>query len=300
MDKITPPNPETTAALLSELFSDVQKWESPRDGGQKLTVGAETINKLRQTQINFGNPKDKLILLTESMFKDIGLDLNPIYQRQMQGQYHFYYLTLNLDLRPQPGAQFKLIGCELDFSPKGEDEPIIVTIFPQSKWRTVINWGTSMDLGLNENLDWNIGVDTAQLSEIVSLPGNVTANVHSKNDLKAFLVVPEYNHEVGRFEITAQGEARSTCYWYIQEPDLLKLGTVQFAIVFKVPQHIPTINLQGIAWAEPNMNWLTANLRDVFSALSDNLQNLLKRKDQAAHQLATVTSESWQLKLPQS
>ena len=299
-DRISPPNLQESDTLLASLFEEVKKYSSFLSGGKKLPMSAQAVDNLLQTKVSFGSPRNKLILLTEETFQESGTKLSSIYQQQMRDEYDFYYMTVPVELRPKPGAQFRLLCCELDFSPKGENEPIVQTIFPQSKWRTVMSWGVGMDLGINEDLEWSVGVDASKVAEIANLPANIKANVATKNGLKAFIVLREYNYEVGRFEITALGEGNSTCYWYIQDPNLQKMGTVEFAIVFKVPKGTKSINLRGVAWAEPNMNWLTADVRDVFSELADGLKELLQRKDKAASKFARGDAEEWTLTLPKA
>jgi hypothetical protein len=299
MTNITnPPNPEDADKLLTELFTEVQNLQATRSGGETLTPEAAAINNLLQTKINFGNPKDKLILLTEELFQEIGVELNGIYRQQMAHTFDFYYMTVTVNLRPQPGTKFWRLCCQLDFSPKGAQEPIVQTIFPKSKWRSLMNRGVGMNLALNENLEWSLGVDASQLAEIANLPGELKANVTSKNELKAFVVVPDYTYEGGRFEIIAQGEGDSNCYWRIEEPEIQKIPTVQFAIVFKVPKATELINLQGICWAEPNINWLYEDVKDVFSELGDKFKNIFRQKDKAATQFARSVGEKWELKLP--
>ncbi|MDY6939314.1 MAG: hypothetical protein SWY16_16810 [Cyanobacteriota bacterium] len=299
-NRIIPPNLQEAETLLASLFEEVKTWEGTLAGGTKLNVGGTAIDRLRQTQVCFGNPRDSLILLTEETFQEVGVELSHIVRQQMRDGYNFYYMTVSVDIRPQPGACFRQLCCELDFSPKGENEPIVHTIFPKSQWRTVMNLETGMDLGLNENLDWNIGLDTSNVALLEKIPGNLKANVTSKSKLKALVAIPNYAYDAGRFDIVAQGKGNSTCYWYIQEPDLLKLTTVQFAIVFKVPQNVKSIGLRGTVWAEPSINWLTAEIRDVFSELADRFKNLLRRKDEVASQFSRGDAEEWTLRLPQA
>jgi hypothetical protein len=47
-------------------------------------------------------------------------------------------------------------------------------------------------------------------------------------------------------------------------------------IVFKVPKGTESITLQGTAWAEPDLNWLTADIRDVFANLSEQFEAVIK------------------------
>ncbi|MBW4506840.1 MAG: hypothetical protein KME64_10055 [Scytonematopsis contorta HA4267-MV1] len=299
-DEPTPLNPEDTDTLLSELLEEVQKWEGTLAGGTKQGVGTEAVKSLFQTKVTFGNPKDKLIRLTEETFKNSGTELIDIYKQQMRDSFDFYYMTLSVDLRSEKGAQFKRLTCELDFGPKGRKEPIIQSLFPSDKWRSVLNFGVGMDVSLGGDLEWNLGIDTSQLAQILPfVPENLKANVSTKDNLNVFFVLPGYKHELGYSEIITNGEGNSQCYWRINDDDLQRIGTAKFAIVFKVPKGSNSISLRGTVWAEPKMNWLTSTLEDIANALSERFQKLLGEEDDAARQFARGDSELWTLTLPQ-
>jgi len=300
-NELSPPNLQEADALLSDLFQEVQKWEGTLAGGTKLGVGAEAVDSLFQTKVSFGNPTDRLIYLTEETFKNSRTELNDIYKQQMREQFDFYYMTLTVDLRPERAARFWRLTCELDFGSKGSGEPIIQSLFPTQQWRSVMSFGVGMDVRLDGNLDWNVGVDSSQLAQLLqSLPGELKANVANKDDFKAFLAVPAYRYELGHPEILTNGEGNSACYWRIQDQELQKIGTAKFAIVFKVPKGTESITLRGIAWAEPDINWLTADIRDVFGELSDQLKQLLRQKNQVASRFARGDAEEWTLTLPKA
>ncbi|MBD2095606.1 hypothetical protein H6F90_10605 [Trichocoleus sp. FACHB-591] len=311
-DAINSPNLEEANSLLSGLFINVLEWEGNLAGGTKLELtyennllegsklkkGAKAVASLFETRVSFGDPRDRLIALTEETFTQSGIELNSIYQQQMREQFDFYYMTLSVALIPKPGARFWRLTCELEFEVPDDKGLIVQTIFPTDKWRSVLNFGVGMDAGLNGNLDWSAGVDSSRLAEFVALlPEGLKANATSKNEFKGFVAIPSFKYELGQPEILAVGENNSFCYWRIQDQDLQKVGTAKFAVVFKVPKGTESFTLRGTAWAEPDMNWLTADIRDVMGELSENFKKLLHQKNDAASQFARGAAEEWILPL---
>lgn len=292
-DKPTSPDLQKADVLLDQLF----QMTTDMAGGQKFDF-ADRVDSLRQTKVQFGNPRDNLIALTPRKLHDSGLELSSIRKEQMRTEYDFYYMTITVDLRPQPGAHFQALACELDFGPKGGQEPIVQSIFPQNKWKDVLAFGGGMSLGLDGNLDWNVGIDATKLSELLSLPADVAASLDNKNAMKSYIVLKDFAYDLGRFEIAAYGEGNSECYWYIQNADLQQSLSTRFGIVFKVPKGTESITLRGVAWAEPKVSWLTANLGDMLKRLKEEFQKLLNRPEAAAQMLSRGAGEEWIITLP--
>ncbi|MGL5082949.1 MAG: hypothetical protein ACRC8A_15805 [Microcoleaceae cyanobacterium] len=294
------PDFDQADALLSNLLQEAEKWGGSLSGGQQRNLSAGAVSALFQSEVRLGNPRDNLVQLTEEIFAESGVELTDIYKQQMQSQFDFYYMTFTVDLRPQPGAQFWRLVCQLDYGPKGDTEPIIQRLFPTDQWRSVMSFGVGMDVGLDGNLSWKGSVNSSQLEGLLgALPQELKASVTTNNSFKAFLAIPAYKYELGQAEILASGEGNSICDWRITAGNLHKVGTAKFGIVFKVPKGMEAIALEAKAWAEPNMNWLTADLRDVAAELSDRFKQLLK-KQEAASQFARGQAEVWNLALPKA
>ena len=290
----------TAQNLLADLFTDVVSEEGVLSGGTKLGMGGNAVQNLRETKIKFGNPTNELIQLTPKLFDDLHIPLTEIYKRQMRDRFSFYYLSLTVNLFAQGGVQFSRLRCALDFGPKDIREPIVQSLFPTSEWKEVLNWGGGMKLALNGNLEW--GAEVAVPDELIqSLPATLRTNIDNKNQLNAFIAVPDYSFQLGRVEIAATGEGNSECAWEISKPNLSLAQTARFEVVFKVPKETTSINLTGISVAEVNLPWLVANIGDVFDGLSRKLQDLLRRSDAErlpAERLPIGDHETWELRLP--
>lgn len=296
-DTLIPPDFEESDVLLNQLF-DEASIGGKRSGGVALDPASAAVDSLRQTKVTFGNPTDNLIGLSEKALHNSGITLTSIRQQQMQTSHNFYYMTITVDMRPASGAVFKALTCELDFGPKGAAEPIVQTIFPSTKWRDVMQWGGGMNLGLDGNLEWEVGVDASQVANVTGLPADLKAGVANKNDMKSFIVLPDFSYDLGRFDIAAAGEGNSTCYWQIEDADLQKTISVKFGVVFKVPKGTESITLIGRAWADPSMNWLTGNLKPILAALGANLQGIFKQREAESQKFARGAAEQWTLNLP--
>ncbi|MBK8987470.1 MAG: hypothetical protein IPM39_15565 [Chloroflexi bacterium] len=294
----TPPDLTGSEATLDKLFTEVTKWEGTLAGGEHLDVGGEALDSLRKTRVLFGNPRANLVALTPDQLHGSGLELTSIQKDQFAGKYDFYYLTITVDMQPRPGAHFKSLTCKLSFGPKGQEEPIVQSIFPQTNWKSVMEWGGGMTLGLDADLKWKVGVDATKLSELSGQMPELKANLENKNEMKSHIVLRDFSYDLGRFEIAAFGEDNSECYWYIQNADLQKVLTVKFGVVFKVPKGTKSVTLEGLAWAEPSMHWLIEHVRNVFADLSEKLQNLLRRREDASKDLSRGAREMWTLELP--
>ena len=161
-----------------------------------------------------------------------------------------------------------------------------------------MTFGGGMNLGLDADLNWKVGVDASKLSELSDKAPELSANLENKNDMNSHIVLHDFSYDLGRFDIAAYGQDNSECYWYIQNADLQQMLTTKFSLVFKVPKGTEEVSLTGKAWAEPSMSWLTANVRNVFGNLADKFKNLFRRKEDAASDLARGAAETWTLPLP--
>jgi hypothetical protein len=294
--KFNPPNLNDTKDLLNDLFTQVKSKESELAGGvaQELKKGATAIKLLKATTVTFGDPLSRLIPLTLEGFEYKGVQLNYEIQ-QLMNQYDFYSMVVSIDPRPQPSVLISSLECQLDFGPKGIDEPIVHRIIPDSKWQTVVNAGVSLNLGLDANFDGRIQVDASELNRIANLPDydQFRASVETKDKFKLFIVLDGLNYQLGKFNLFVQGEDNSQCYWRIEKPEIQDKSTVKFDIIFKVPKGWKSIDLIGSVWIEPDIDWLVGEIGDVISALPSYLRDLFGSRDRAAKSFAVGKKEEW-------
>ncbi len=294
-DDLPPIDFQATDALLTDLLAEAERWGGYLSGGQPINTSAEAVRGLLESKVEFGNPNSNLVRLTETLFAESGIELTPLFKQQLQERYDFYYMTVTVDLIPRPGTQFWRLVCELDFGPKGQNEPIIHRLFPSDRWQSVMTAGVGMDISLNGNLDWTIGVDSNHLANLAkTLPGEIQTNLVNRSAISGFLSIPARQYDLGSLKIVASGTDNSRGYWRITAQDLQKVSTVKLGTVFKVPKGTDSIALQGRAWAEPNMQWFTEDLRDVARELSDRFKQLLRKKEANASQLARWSAEKWE------
>ena len=287
--------------LLDQLIKEVEVQEGTLAGGIRRGTATHALKSLRETKLRFGNPRTNLVQLTEERCKNFGITLAPLQLELMRTTFNFYYITLSINTRLRPGLEISRLECQLEFGPKGSDEPIINSMFPTSKWREILSFGYNVNLSLDANLSWNATLDPSLLTNTENLPAEVKAEIDTQNNLKTSVLIPQVQYSLGRFELLATGEGNSDCFWRFESRELTQSPTIQLALLLKVPKQIPTIQLTANAAIEPNFAWLTANLRDVYEFLSENLKRLFHPNNgepAAFEHLPIGEKEEWELELP--
>lgn len=285
---------------LDKLLQAVREQEGTLAGGEKLELGpgGEAVRALRESSVRFGHPDNRLTRLTPELFANLGVALDPIQQQQMNGRFDFYYLSLTVSPFPRRGAQFQLLECRLAFP---NEEAIIQTMFPEPRWRKVLEWGGGMKLALNGNLEWEAGIPGDRIGELTGIEGLPQAGIKNENEMKSFIAVPDYSFNAGRPEITAVGVGDTQASWRLQDPELQEGRRLEFVLVFKVPAGTEQVELMGKVIAEPKMAWLTAQLADVFGELGERFRGIFSKRDEertGAERLPIGAYEKWTLTLP--
>ncbi|MEI6444398.1 MAG: formylglycine-generating enzyme family protein [Nostocales cyanobacterium ELA583] len=291
-----------TEDLLNELFQEVKSQESHLSGGseEELTQGAIAVKKLQQTKVTFANPDSRLIPLTVEGFKAKNVQLNYKIQELMK-RFDFYSMVISVNFQLQPSVLVSSLKCNLKFSEKEQNSPLIHNIIPDSKWQSLVNAGVNLNLGLDTNLDIAVGIDAAELTKIVNLPDydKLKASVRTKDKFKGFIILDSLNYKCGEFSFVAQGVGDSQCYWKMQRPEIQEQSTIKFGIIFKVPKGWESIDLIGEVSIEPSIDWLTGELSDVMRAIPSHFKNIFGNKETAAQKFAIGTKEIWNnIKLP--
>jgi hypothetical protein len=283
--------------LLEDLFEELKKEESVLAGGQVLGIGAQMVQALRQSAVSFGSPYDKLIQLTPALLRKLDLKLDPIQATQMENQYDFYHMTLTNSLYPKRGHIFKRIECRLDFRNPGSARVIVQSLFPEPRYREVLEWGGSLNLALTGNLDWDIGVDASAVEELKKL-GASAAKLKTNNEIGSRIVVPDFTFNMGRAEIAATGKGNDHCMWRMEQPELKESQTVQYIVIFKVSKGSKTIELEGQFICEPDMEVLTTSVDNVFSELSEKFKSLFRKSDRDRNGVERLPIGSHELWVP--
>lgn len=292
-----PDDVTASRVLLDELYAEVAAAEGILSGGTKLGVGTEAVQSLRETRVSFGNPADSLIQLTPELFSSVGVELSEIQKVQLASGFAFYYLTLTVSLQTRSQARFAAIECSLDLGPKGATEPIVQSVFPTSRWREVLRMGGEASLALDGDLRWRLGLDAPAMATDVAVPGHLSAEVSSRSSMRGVFKVAEYMFRLGHIDIAATGEGNSRCFWRLENPELREVQTVQFGVVFKVPEHVSSVELVALCVARPKVSWLVGALRNAWSEISKRIQRVFDPDRPLGPMLVIGDHESWTIPL---
>lgn len=285
--------PVDTQKILASAAAEAQKWETPL-GSKKKGEAQKAFEALANGRIEIGNPQAHMYRLDEADFAKHGVALSPEIAKNMASKsgYDFYVLRVPVMVFPARGSEYRLLEGELKFSAvKGTKHPAIHAIFPEPFWNPVLSWGGSMDLALDGNLNFGVGVPEIKAG---ALDTQLAARVGATNKLAGFIKIISFEHTLGRMEIESRFSAQRAM-WRLDSKQVIRSQKhAQFVVLLQVPKDTKQIVLEAAAQAEVEFEWLIAQINHVFSRLSKTLQGRLEKRDG----LPLQDFKTWTLNLP--
>jgi hypothetical protein len=284
-------------ALLDEAIASAEKWEG-KLGAKGASPAANAFRALKEGKLSLGSPESTLRVIRANDWESKGLTIAESIRGDMQGPEGWNYVVLNLPvlLFPGRGAEYNLVEAALNVQSTRSSarQPAIHAVFPEAKWKAVLEFGGQMELALDGGLNWGAELDQVGL-DLGQLGGELAGRVSNKNVLSSFIRVLPFRYELGRAEIEAQW-AGGEAMWRIDSAEAIRGNKhVQFVAITKIPQEVERIKVASIAQAEVSFQWLTAQVRNVFEHLSLRMQELLRQR----RGIALRDEQTWTLELPQ-
>lgn len=265
-----------TAKLMEEEQGDVP---TPKGG----TPATDAFRALREGKLSLGSPEANLRVLRPKDLTEQGLEVEPYLRQEMRAKDGWTYILLSMPvlLFPGRGAEYQLVEAGLTVtSTQGSGrQPAIHAIFPEAKWRPVLEWGGQLELALDSGLTWGAELKQIEL-DLGQFGGELAGRVGNKNALGNFIRILPFQYNLGRAVIEAQW-AGQEAMWRIDSAEAIRgegNKQVQFVAIVKVPKEVNQIRVIGLAQAEVSFPWLRAQVSHIFEYLSLKLQELLRQR----------------------
>lgn len=268
-----------TQKLLVSAIASAQKWEGQL-GNKHKGKAEKAFEALANGRIELGNPQAHIYCLDPADFEQNGTPLSPEIARSMQARdgYRFYGLRVPVLLFPARGAQYRILEAQLTFAPiQGNRPSAIHSIFPEPFWKPVLSLGGKLDLALDGNLNWGVGIAAAN-TELATLEGPLAGKVGILNQFAGFIKVIPFEHTLGRMEIESQFSSRRAM-WRLDSRQVIRgQKHTQFIVLLKAPMDARQITMEAVAQAEVSFDWLTAQVEHVFDRLPKAIQDILRKR----------------------
>jgi len=284
-----------TAELLDVAIVQARKWETPLGKGRKGKA-ERAFEALKKGRLELGHPQAKTQRLRPRDFEERGLTLSPEVKNSMRGKegYAFYVVPVPVLLFPGRGAQYRLLESQLAFDVKrGQRRPAVHSVFPEPVWTPVLNWGGSLNLALDGNLQWGAEVEQSE-ARIGRLGGGLAGRVGNLNQLTSFIKIVPFEHSLGRMEIEADHSDR-TAMWRLDSKRVFRgKKQTRLVVLLQAPREASQVWVEAAAQAEVSFGWLTAQISHVFDRLPEAIQGIVKRQKG----LPLQDFRTWTLDLP--
>lgn len=265
-------------------------------GTRRKGKAEKTFESLRNSSLKLSNPEAFIERLSAKRFATAGLNITPEIEQSMQaGQGYVYYLIPSpVLMHPERGAQYRLLECSFELAGEGSRALGIVRLFPEPRFKPVLQVGSSFNLAVDAGLNWGVEVKQTAVN-LGKFQGDLSGRVSNENGLKGFIKVLPFEYTLGRREIEANF-SNDKAIWRFDGKAALPKGNVCPALLVKVPQDAKKLTITGKAEAEVAFNWFTANIEHVFDKLPALLRRLIKDERRAP---PLVAKEKWVVNLPE-
>ena len=116
--------------------------------------------------------------------------------------------------------------------------------------------------------------------------------------MTSFIRVVPFEHTLGRMELEAQ-YSDHTAMWRLDSKAVIRAQKhTRFALMLKVPKELKEIRLRAMAQANPDFEWLTAQVRHVWKYLPEALRLMLERRETPPLQDTRFWDQPWTIELP--
>lgn len=301
MDKIQPID---TQHILSEAILAAQKWEAelgePTTGkgaSRRKGKAERAFEALQHGMLKVENPQAYLERLRLKDFESMSIPISSDIRKSMNAPdgYRYYKLIAPVLLFPGRGTQYRLVESQFTFNvPQDQRRPGIHSIFPTAEWCPVINWGGDLQLGLDSELNWTVGVDKIKVSA-GKLDGEIAGRLVPAAQMSSFIQVGKFVHSLGRMEIEATHTAQTAMWRLDSQRAIRSQGQMQFVTLIKIPKELRQIRLSAAIQVEPNFDWLVAQVHHVLDHLPEALLGIFEKRKG----LALQAFEEWKLDLPE-
>lgn len=293
-----PIQPLDMQEIMNEAIDAAQKWEGELGPSGKRRKGKaeKAFEALRDGQIKLENPAARLQRLRAKDFDAQKITLAPDIATGMRGKdgYNFYLLPAPLLLYPSRGAQYRLLEAQFSFKVGQAERPLAIqNSFPRPMWKPVLDFGSSLTLALDGNLEWGAEVERVD-AKLAKVGGDLAGRIGNQDTLSSFIKVMPFQYTLGRMEIEATYGA-STAAWRLDSKRLFhSQDNMEFVILLKVPKEVREIKVEAAAQAEASFNWFIAQVEHVLERLPEAIQRLAT--GQKAPPLQDF--QNWTLTLP--
>lgn len=239
-------NTEDRKQLLEEAieliqFSDIELGdEIPAIEVDSLKEKAVALlQDLKKEQVEF-SPKLIVSPLTqEDCQVDSEQGLAEI-KRKLR-KHDFYKVDIPITLKSAPDWAFSNLVCNIAFCPDEEDSkqvhllPTIHDIFPSDEWQEILNFQTSLTLGLDENFAFRVEVEKTE-GKWQQLEGEAQAKlaVQLRGGMK--LAFSPFSYQIRKTQIKGRGRGNVKAFWELQGNNYVNEQEIVLGLILMIPK----------------------------------------------------------------
>lgn len=255
---------------------EVYRRAGPADSKSSREFALQLLRDLNQTHAEFGAFPEIYALNDETFVKN-HLPV-PAHLKELGKHYRLYWVRFPLVLHALANIPFTKLECVVEFNPQESDEearPLALQIFPNRKFKRLLEFRDSLSVGITENLDFAIDVGTIN-SAIGDAGVKEGAKIDGAWDGRMHLLVGPFTYELKKAQIEHSSVGSEKVFWRISGTEFFQEEDVPLIVILKIPKQIEHVEIGAALQAYHAPNFGAMEPEQVMGYFVDHVAAFLR------------------------
>lgn len=192
----------------------------------------------------------------------------PVHFRELAKDYNFYWIRFPIGLKPEINWGFNMIEVRVEFNPgqPPHTRPKAYAILPKKEFQTLLGVNTSLEVSLNEQLEFEAGTGEPKL-QAGGASAQLKADVSGVAKAGAGAVFGPFAYRIKKARIDHSATGMEWVFWRIDGAEFFQDDAPELVVIAQVPKQTKTVAIKAELQASRYFNTGAAPWQEVVKRI---------------------------------